>query len=124
MKLLVDMNLSPRWVDLLAKSGFSARHWSDVGPSGASDREIMAWAGINGYVVLTHDLDFGDILAATQGAKPSVAQIRSENVDPAAIGAHVISALLQMEPELESGALLTIDPTRARVRLLPLASRT
>ena len=84
----------------------------------------MAWAGINGYVVLTHDLDFGDILAATQGAKPSVAQIRSENVDPAAIGAHVISALLQMEPELESGALLTIDPTRARVRLLPLASRT
>lgn len=83
----------------------------------------MAWAAINGYIVLTHDLDFGDILAATQGAKPSVAQIRSENVDPAEIGAHVISALRQLEPELESGALLTIDPTRARVRLLPLANR-
>ena len=33
MKLLLDMNLSPRWVGVLPAAGFEAIHWSDVGPS-------------------------------------------------------------------------------------------
>jgi predicted nuclease of predicted toxin-antitoxin system len=70
--------------------------------------------------VLTHDLDFGAILAATQGTKPSVVQIRSENVGPQVIRQPVIDALLQMTAELERGALLTVDPSRARLRVLPL----
>lgn len=123
MKLLVDMNLSPRWVGRLAEAGIEAAHWSSVGPYNASDPEIMGYASANGYVVLTHDLDFGAILAATRGEKPSVVQIRSEDVSPDAIGKQVISALRQMEFELELGALLTIDPRRTRIRILPLQSR-
>ena len=65
MKLPVDMNLSPRWIVLLTTSGFEALHWSTVGQANARDTEIMAWAAANGYVVLTHDLDFSAILAAT-----------------------------------------------------------
>jgi len=42
----------------------------------------MAYASVNGYVVLTHDLDFSAILAATQGEKPSVVQIRADDVSP------------------------------------------
>lgn len=42
----------------------------------------MAYARSNNYVVLTHDLDFGAILAATHGEKPSVVQIRAEDVSP------------------------------------------
>jgi predicted nuclease of predicted toxin-antitoxin system len=124
MKLLVDMNLSPRWVELLGKAGFDAAHWSKLGPSNASDAQIMTFARLNGYVVLTHDLDFGAILAATQGTKPSVVQIRSENVGPQVIGQPVIDALLQMTAELERGALLTVDPSRARLRVLPLIPET
>ena len=44
MKLLVDMNVSPRWVKLLHDAGFEASHWSDLGPATASDAEIMAFA--------------------------------------------------------------------------------
>ena len=68
----------------------------------------------------SHDLDFGTILAATQGKKPSVVQIRSDEVSPQVIGQQLIDALLQMRAELESGALLTLDTSRARLRLLPL----
>ncbi len=68
---------------------------------------------------LSH-LDFGAILAATHGKKPSVVQIRAEDVSPEVIGAHVVAALRQMESDLDEGALLTIDPGRTRVRLLPL----
>ncbi len=31
MKLLVDMNLLPRWVEALQAVGVEARHWSTVG---------------------------------------------------------------------------------------------
>jgi predicted nuclease of predicted toxin-antitoxin system len=120
MKLLVDMNLSPRWVGLLTDAGFEATHWSSLGRANAPDPEIMAFAKANGYVVLTHDLDFGTILAATHGDKPSVVQLRSEDVSPDAIGRSVIDALRQMAAELDEGALLTVDPKRTRLRVLPL----
>ncbi|MBV9251878.1 MAG: DUF5615 family PIN-like protein [Acetobacteraceae bacterium] len=122
MKLLLDMNLSPRWVALLGESGMEAEHWSALGAVNASDAAIMAFARTNGYVVLTHDLDFGAILAATQGDKPSVVQIRSQDVSPDAISRSVIDALRQMSAELDKGALLTIYADRMRLRLLPLHS--
>lgn len=123
MKLLVDMNLSPRWVKLLSDSGFEALHWSTVGKATASDPEIMAWASDNGYVVLTHDLDFSAILAATSGKTPSVVQIRAEDVNPDVIGGKITHALYQMQAELESGALLSVDDKTMRLRILPLIGR-
>ena len=123
MKLLVDMNLSPRWVSVLANAGFEAAHWSTLGAKNAPDSEIMAYAKATNSVVLTHDLDFGAMLAATHGEKPSVVQIRAEDVSPDVIGVQVITALRQMASELEEGALLTIDPNRTRLRVLPLQPR-
>ncbi len=90
MKLLVDMNLSPRWVKTLIEAGIEAAHWSSLGPANASDTEIMTFARTNGYVVLTQDLDFSEILAATEGAKPSVVQVRSEDVSPETVGAALV----------------------------------
>lgn len=123
MKLLVDMNLSPRWVGVLTEAGMEAEHWSTLGAHNAPDPEIMAYARANDFVVLTHDLDFSAILAATNGEKPSVVQIRGEDVSPDVIGKQVIAALRQMAVELQDGALLTIDPGRTRMRLLPLQSK-
>lgn len=65
MKLLVDMNLSPAWIEFFESSGYHAIHWSSVGDPRAPDYVIMDWARANDYVVFTHDLDFGAILAAT-----------------------------------------------------------
>ena len=83
----------------------------------------MAYVSANNCVVLTHDLDCGAILAATHGEKPSVVQIRAEDVSPDAIGKQIVIALRQMASELEEGALLTVDPNRTRLRLLPLQPR-
>jgi predicted nuclease of predicted toxin-antitoxin system len=120
LKLLLDMNLSPRWVDRLAEAGFEAAHWSTLGAADATDTEIMAFARVHRYVVLTHDLDFGAMLAASQGKKPSVVQIRSEDISPDRIAGQVVAALRQLAGELERGALVTLDPGRTRLRLLPL----
>ncbi|MCB1896981.1 MAG: DUF5615 family PIN-like protein [Zoogloeaceae bacterium] len=120
MRVLVDMNLSPRWVDTLSDAGIPAEHWSSVGAADAPDAVLMDYARCNGHVVLTHDLDFGAILAATHGEKPSVVQIRAVDVSPDAIGDQVLAALQQMAGELEDGALLTVDARRTRLRVLPL----
>lgn len=51
MKLLIDMNLSPCWVNLFADSGIKAVHWSTVGENNAPDSEIMTYAKVNDYIV-------------------------------------------------------------------------
>ena len=70
MKLLIDMNLSPRWIGLLNHAGWEAVHWSTVGSAIAADSEIMAFAAENDYVVLTHDLDFGQFLQPPTAEDP------------------------------------------------------
>ncbi len=115
-----DMNLSPRWVEVFRKAGLEAVHWTTVGRADARDREIMAWAAANDYVVLTQDMDFSAILAAIRGVKPSAVQICAEDVSPDVIGTRVAVALLQTRSELESGAIVSIDTERTRLRLLPL----
>lgn len=120
MRLLIDMNLSPRWVGYLAGAGLEAVHWSSLGDPSATDAELMAHASAHGFVVLTHDLDFSAILAATEGHEPSVVQIRAGDTSPETIGLPVVAALRQMQAELLEGALLTVDLKRTRMRLLPL----
>jgi hypothetical protein len=53
VKLLVDINLSPSWVDRLARHGFEAVHWSTIGAATAPDSEILMWANEHGFVVIT-----------------------------------------------------------------------
>jgi len=120
MKFVIDMNLSPRWVEVFMAAGLEATHWSALGDPRATDRSIMQWARSNGYIVFTHDLDFGAILAATQASGPSVIQIRAENVLPEDAGDTVIAAIHRFQDELEQGALISIDPENARARILPL----
>ncbi len=124
MKLVLDMNLSPRWVAFLAQSGFEAVHWSTVGPNDAADAEIIAYARTNDSVLMTHDLDFSAILAATRGDKPSVVQLRADDTSPESVGNRVIAALKQAESALSEGALVSVDPKRARLRMLPLSSQS
>ncbi len=124
MRLLIDMNLSPKWVTFLESSGFEAAHWSDVGMVSAPDSEIMQYAKANNWIILTHDLDFGAILAATGGDAPSVVQIRADNLSTDAIGATVVAALNAMADALKNGALVTVEPSRTRVSMLPIGNQS
>ena len=78
MRLLIDMNLTPRWVPFLRNAGHEALHWSSVGPNSAKDGEICDCARQQGFVILTNDLDFPQILAHTRQSAPSVVLLRGE----------------------------------------------
>lgn len=80
----------------------------------------MDYARENGCIIFTHDLDFGALLAVTNASGPSVIQIRTQDVTPEAIGSLVVKAIRQFYEELQQGALISVDPSRSRVRILPL----
>jgi len=120
MKLLVDMNLPPLLADTLTEMGIESEHWYRVGAPDAKDSEIMTYAIEHDYSVLSCDLDFSSILAATHGHKPSVVQIRIQGYQSEKLAELIFNALSMNTSELESGAILTIDLKKARLRLLPL----
>jgi predicted nuclease of predicted toxin-antitoxin system len=53
-------------------------------------------AAANDHIVVTCDLDFAAILAATRRNRPSVLQIRSDILTPERIGPTVLIAIRQM----------------------------
>jgi len=113
LKILIDMNLSPSWVEVL-----------QLGEHNAPDSVLFSWARKNKYTVFTHDLDFGAMLAATNAESPSVFQMRTEDVSPAALAPRVIELLQRFSPQLSSGALVIVDEMRERIRILPLGHYT
>lgn len=56
MKIVLDMNLPPIWVEFLSQHGIEVVHWTNVGDKRAPDTEIMLWAAENEHMVFTHDL--------------------------------------------------------------------
>lgn len=113
------MNLSPDWVRVFEGIGWEALHWSIVGDIHAPDTLIMEWARERDFAVLTHDLDYGTLLFVTRASSPSVIQLRAEDVRPSRMADVVSEAIQASERELLQGALVTIDPRKKRVRLLP-----
>ncbi len=120
MKIVIDMNLSPQWEEVLNANGIEAIHWSKLGSPSASDFEILKWAIENSYIIFTHDLDFGAILANSRGQGPSVFQVRTQEVSPSAIGKEVCAALKKFELELTKGALISLIEGKSKVRILPI----
>jgi predicted nuclease of predicted toxin-antitoxin system len=120
MKLVVDMCLPPALVDVLCMAGHDAVHWSQVGDVRALDASIMHWAREQDCWIVTHDLDFGDLLFASKDHAPSVIIIREQDVQVDRIAAPLLRVLEQFYQELQAGALIAMTTHMARVRRLPL----
>lgn len=119
MKVLIDMNLSPDWVNVLEQNGLDVVHWKDIGDPRASDITIMSWARENDHIVFTRDLDFGTLLATTNEEGPSVIQVRVSDVLPQTLGELLVKVIFMHQSDLESGVLITLTEDRVRLRSLP-----
>jgi predicted nuclease of predicted toxin-antitoxin system len=93
VRIIVDMNLTPRWVAVLAESGHHAHHWSSLGHVTALDSAICEYARKHDFTILTNDLDFPQILAHTAKAKPSVILLRGEPLVPELRAGSVLAAI-------------------------------
>lgn len=120
MKFLADMGVSPQTVKSLRANGYDAIHLSEQNLIRLADSAILEKALEESRIVLTFDLDFGDLLAAHPTDLPSVIIFRLRNTVPDFVTARLLSVLENCSTVLESGALVTIEDGRYRLRRLPI----
>ncbi len=84
------------------------------------DDQILAKALLEQRVVLTCDLDFGELLAASGGAVPSVVLFRTRNQTPGVITPRLLQVLGSCRDALETGAIVIVEDGGFRLRRLPI----
>ena len=119
MRFLANAGVSPKTVDFLKQLGHEAVHVRTLGLERAADRVLIERALADSSVVVTFDLDFGDILALGVLDKPSVIICRLADERTESVNQRLAKVLAERISDLESGALILIEDTRYRVRKLP-----
>ena len=120
MRFLADAGVSPRTVEFLRQLGHDAVHVRTLGLQRSPDLELVHRARADSSVVLTFDLDFGDILALGVLDKPSVILFRLADERAESVNRHLSTVLLERHAELVAGALILVEDTQYRVRKLPI----
>ena len=124
MEFLIDNALSPALAALLQQAGHDAIHVRAIGRQHADDEVIFERAAVERRIVVSTDADFGTLLAVRSSRQPSVIQFRGEGSrKPDALSRTLLANLPQLVDSLENGCILTFEPARVRVRLLPIGPR-
>lgn len=121
MKFLADMGISPRSVEYLRSEGHDAIHLHELGLDSLSDPRILEMARDQERVVLTHDLDFGELVAASGALLPSVITFRLRDMRATKVSRYLQSIVLQYSDELTDGVVMTVTEGRIRIRSLPIS---
>jgi predicted nuclease of predicted toxin-antitoxin system len=120
MRFLADGGISPRTVEFLTQRGHEAVHVRTLGMQRAADPEIVERARADSSVVLTFDLDFGEVSRSASWIGPSVIIFRVSDERSSSVNQRPSAVLAERSAELDSGALILVEDTRYRVRKLPI----
>ena len=120
MNLLADMGVSMSTVNALRELGHDVAHLREQGLMRMADPDIVAKARSEGRIVLTFDLDFGEIMALAGQASPSVILFRMRNQTPRVVTPRLIQVIHECHAELAAGAFVTVEDYGYRLRRLPI----
>jgi len=120
MRFLADMGISPRTVAFLERLGHEAAHLHAQGLDCMEDSAILDKAREEGRILLTHDLDFGVLMAASGARLPSVITFRLPNMRPERVNRYLESIVNQHWELLEQGVIVSVTEGQIRVRVLPI----
>jgi predicted nuclease of predicted toxin-antitoxin system len=124
MRFLADMCMDVRVVDWLRKKGHDATHLRDQGLHRMPNGDIFEKAVREDRIVITFDLDFGEIAALTAGRKASVILFRLKNTRTSHVIERLATVIEGFAAALEKGAIITVEETRYRVRYFPVGTET
>lgn len=120
MKFLLNMNVPRKLGRHLKTKGHECRHAGDIGLAHAPDITIVQEARKNQEIIVTHDLDYGDLLAFSGESAPSVIILRLRNTHPDHLFARIISSWSEVEKPLDKGAIVVLEDAAFRIRRLPI----
>jgi predicted nuclease of predicted toxin-antitoxin system len=121
MRFLLDQGTPRSTVFLLREAGFDAVHVGEIGMAAAEDDLILRRAATENRVVVTLDADFHALLALSNVGKPSVIRIRVEGLKAPDLNLLLQRVIAHCHAELETGALVSVEETRIRLRRLPIS---
>jgi predicted nuclease of predicted toxin-antitoxin system len=124
VKFLLNMNLPPAFGQMLASEGHGWRHVANLGMSRASDAAILAEAKRCGECVITHDLDYGQLLAFSGDSAPPVVIFRLRRAETTTLHERMRAAWNQIEGPLAGGAVVIIEEAAIRIRVLPISKKS
>jgi predicted nuclease of predicted toxin-antitoxin system len=125
VKFLIDNALSPALADLLRAAGHVARHVRDIDMQHGSDEAIFDYAEAEDLVLVSADTDFAVILARRAVVAPSVILFRGRGSRrPEALASVILANASQLAEPLEAGSIVTFEPSRLRIRGLPILGAT
>jgi predicted nuclease of predicted toxin-antitoxin system len=120
-KLLADIHISPLTVAEIRAIGYEIHRVSDFISASASDAKIIELAILERAAIITQDLDFSALVAQSGLNKPSIVSLRVSDAKPHRISTILKAVLPQIEPDLQEGAIVSIEETEYRVRKLPIS---
>lgn len=120
MRFLADRGVAMRIVEWLRAQGHKVSHLRGEGLQRMPDGDIFLKAATESRILLTFDLDFGEILALSGERKVSVVLFRLYNTRTPHVIERLKVALAQSKTVLETGSILVIEENRVRTRRLPL----
>lgn len=120
MRFLGDVGISPRSIEHLRDQGHDAAHLHALGLERLSDSEILQLAVNENRIVLTHDLDFGELVAASGSRVPSVVVFRLRRMQANRVSYYLDLVLERYRQALLDGAILSVTEGQIRVRRLPV----
>lgn len=122
LAFLVDACVDIRLASWLNDQGHDAKHLRDEGLQSLPNGQIFSKAITEGRIVVTHDLDFGEISALTHGKKASVIVFRLHNPRFARLTERLSAVLRDCIPALQTGVVVIVEEARHRVRHLPVGT--
>jgi len=120
LRLLADMNISPKTVALLRERGWDIVRVPELLPLDASDEQVLERARADGRVVVTQDLDFSALLALSGEDCPSLVTLRLAASDPEGVARRLLEVLPEVAEALQEGSAVTVEETSVRIRKLPV----
>jgi len=120
MRFLADVGISRSTTDELRRRGHSALHLREEQLQRLPDDKILQLARQEQRIVLTFDLDFGDLLAAGSHELPSVVIFRLQNQTPGSVTPRLLNLIRERTADLEAGVIVIIEEGRYRLRRLPI----
>lgn len=120
MRLLADVHISPRTVQLLNEIGHDVIPVQSVLSADAQDETIVLKAVELSRVILTQDLGFSGILASTGATRPSLVSLRLSDPRVEGVNSRLRQVLSNLENEVLAGVIATVEDDRVRTRRLPV----
>ena len=119
MRFLADMGVAIGVVNWLRQNGHDAKHLREEGLHRIPNGEIFAKAISENRIVITFDLDFGEIVALSKKERVSLILFRLHNTRTPHLINRLSTVLEDSAEALEQGAVIVVEESRHRVRYLP-----